>query len=1809
MLLLPIILILTRLVTTSSSGSNLKYRSPAITSDGKVIGNVEVWDDQEPADQIFDFVQLHNLGEHIQQGILEHACEATKCERQTAILYKHQVNGVDGQLLGSLVIMEGQAPGKIVNSFSKKIKLPYSSSRQLLDIACSSQRVTCDSQRDRLEIYSMLVPVDGVDRGTVTILEGEEPADIIHQFCKEKDLSKEISKQIVANACSLDHVPCTRDYAVLYESGDIWFDGVNVGSLEITEYSGEPIDVIHEFCQQKNLPKDVRRQLLVKACQSTTCTCTREIPVVYRNSVQVDEVDLGEFVVLEGQEPVDAVFNFYKLRHRLGRSVRMGLLNDICSRPEIPCTRTFAVLYDSGPINLDGNLLQSFVVHEDEEPADVAYAYARRTSAGVSRPTVLARHVEAQLVEKACATIDINCTRVRALLVERKVRVPGNCTAKEDMVVMEDKGKEVEGVEVVVVMEEEGEEPWDEPCPPCVPEHDESVQILDGEEAVDQVERFCRQHDLPQQKWRNAILKEVCNDPAIVCTRDRPLLFETDIAHGPRNELSSRLTILENDIPSQILYSFASEHGMSVETIDFLLEKICAPPLGTGTLETCSNSSSRYKNVVLEQPINIDNRIMSSPLLLRDDKREPADVIDEYCLRHNITRDMRNNIITKVCGSGQVVCGREKPVIYRWPFINFTTGEVYGEVEILGGQSVVDVVHLYLLQLDHPMINQTFMEPHVVNAACDSIRRRGDESYGISCDRRIALYYEKPVRLDDPSTKTSIVPDVPMRIYGNGIEPVDQIYEYCRRWKLNRDIQTALLNDACRPSLYPGINCQRADALVYERSVQVWQVVNCSMKWDTTTNETKVVRVLDSEETYDAENDEEKKLWLLNNITEKRLKVTRSVELFQGQQVADVLERFRFKYNDTINRTERDVMIREACRDTRVSGSWDSQCTRLVPVLFEQSLSMPASHGGGYVGVLQIMEPVLQGEYDGEGDGEGDGELQRQTKGAEIADQVLEFALRTGLPPSMRRNMVSVMCGSTEQLRYQHDNTSMCKRWTGLLLNSTIEIENQKYGPITLWGNKEPCDQIDQWTHKHGYSYEIRDALIQGICEVPRVRGDCTRRIVSHWSVLVGTQLVEFLEGQDATDLLYKAFRSTGQMQWQRYRVLDIACSQPRMICTRKSQALLGVVNIPLNDTYGVEKLYLWEGGSFKNEIIDMVHSFTKKHGMGYQERLSLVMQLCQRFGPPCTRTVPVVAWIPVNRDNNVTCPKSIFDRPFDKNDLLLLFFEHYNDWTKEKRKNIDEMLKSKDGMLSGTRIILEYVRDNVLFELNRTKIFAGTIHANESFPVLWLVVNFDRHIALPYMLALGWLPLFLITAACGLQFLEQSEMGEEAEAMEEEVVVVEEEEEEERKAKKQKSKKKRKRGRKLVEKVKEEQHRGGRYRAKTPVRVTEKINVEEEEGDGEENDDDDEEQQHGQRCTTASIIHILRRCSCRRCCRRCCRCCCCFPCDATSYISRRWMCGVWCPQYVVAYDKSIVRPSWLSIFVCLMFCYGHMYMVEQVYTDVLHGFFIKSPYTEAANYYDPDSGNFMGDIMVLENVAPIDALYEFASKFGTYGTMHLNTPILRRPRYWNLFQQLCEENPHLDCSRRTPREEMMDKISVNQNGYKLDVSYKRPIHPSDCKNVTLSNQETGGRGVFQTTSCVVESADNFCKLLSPSPPDCIGMIAEQIMQGLQTYQDTLRWDGKQQYRAVELTRDVSNYTIRTTVERLTYENAVPCRKGPHDFGMKGAWHRVGRFHKTLSMTDDPEERDFYDQPCRVIFGAMCARTKPSGDMLIEQMN
>jgi hypothetical protein len=85
---------------------------------------------------------------------------------------------------------------------------------------------------------------------------------------------------------------------------------------------------------------------------------------------------------------------------------------------------------------------------------------------------------------------------------------------------------------------------------------------------------------------------------------------------------------------------------------------------------------------------------------------------------------------------------------------------------------------------------------------------------------------------------------------------------------------------------------------------------------------------------------------------------------------------------------------------------------------------------------------------------------------------------------------------------------------------------------------------------------------------------------------------------------------------------------------------------------------------------------------------------------------------------------------------------------------------------------------------------------------------------------------------------------------------------------------------------------------------------------------------------------------------------------------------------------------------------------------------------------------------------------------------------------------------------------------------------------------------------------------------------------------------------------------DASNATMWKRYLKARKEFVKPCFPGPTPLGFStmerdrlhtlgSAWGSVGK---------DPDERAFYDQPCRIVFGAMCAKTKKSGDMIIETM-
>jgi hypothetical protein len=976
-----------------------------------------------------------------------------------------------------------------------------------------------------------------------------------------------------------------------------------------------------------------------------------------------------------------------------------------------------------------------------------------------------------------------------------------------------------------------------------------------------------------------------------------------------------------------------------------------------------------------------------------------------------------------------------------------------------------------------------------------------------------------------------------------------------------------------------------------------------------------------------------------HNITNATLPTIRVIRFMQGKEPADVVHQFHLPLRRTgFTFALRDRFIRQACEDRRFRDSKRWSCTRLVPALVNAPFRAPSNWGGAYLGKLTILE------------------------GEEPADVIYAFAQAKGVPPALRSQIIGGACSwNTPSMFHPDTNASYCNRQWPMLFNQSISLagvgdddgeQAGTVGPILLYGSeyRQPSDQIDSFTRQEGISHEMRDRIIATLCGLPSIGPDCGRTVVSHFSVNVGDTVVEFLEGHEAADILYRAFRKKGKPQYQREQVFDIACQQPLVQCSRR-RAILWSNEIQVSEwdedepdkAPEVDRLVIWDDAA---EVADAVWAFGEKHGWDYGQRLKLTLRICQspEVGRQCSRTLGSMAWIPVNRDDNFTCPREPFERPLDGTDLVKWFFDNEDDgW----RKTLQECKKSNTFKKS-FRTWLGYASFGKYAEIpnkvwekwwdeelknyacppdwltkppNRTALLPEPYN-NVSFPVPWLVVRFEVHIGFPVLILYGFIPLLTSWILLSLHGCKDTLNMEErrgrygccvgaVDGFKSAVAIG--------RACRQwgarggsggsdggdvddggsggdlgrgsgrgrggprkrdsATRRKKKAG---EPKTRREEYSNGRMRAKTPVRA-----VAAGRNAGGDNDND------GGGNSSLKYARPVAR--------RCCRCCCCWSCDGLRCCFRR----CWCPARCVARcDSLYIVPRWRPSLVIGTLFALHVLLVYTIFIDVLNGFFIVDPYKEAGNYFEETDGNYMGRVEVLENETPIEALYEFASVFGTAGTKYKNTAILRTPRFWSLLDQLCEGNEHLDCSRRTPREQMLDDIAVTQFGFKQEVHYHRPDNPESCAPVQLDE--------LNTTSCVMDAARAFCdgQLDPGAVPNCYDYIAGAIVAGLKRYEDTLRWDGKNHYRALALTRDVYNGTIMKVATKLTREMAVPCFKGPTDFtDQKKMWQRIGRISQAVKMTQDPDEREFYDQPCRVVFGSMCARTKKSGDMMIEQMN
>jgi hypothetical protein len=119
--------------------------------DGRQLGTLSILLGEEPIDVIDQFVQTAGLPTSnylaIRKNLLEVVCSSITCTRSVPVVYRKDLNNVNGQHVGGLEILEGADANNLVEMLVQRINATSEErstiKRQILQDACANERVKC----------------------------------------------------------------------------------------------------------------------------------------------------------------------------------------------------------------------------------------------------------------------------------------------------------------------------------------------------------------------------------------------------------------------------------------------------------------------------------------------------------------------------------------------------------------------------------------------------------------------------------------------------------------------------------------------------------------------------------------------------------------------------------------------------------------------------------------------------------------------------------------------------------------------------------------------------------------------------------------------------------------------------------------------------------------------------------------------------------------------------------------------------------------------------------------------------------------------------------------------------------------------------------------------------------------------------------------------------------------------------------------------------------------------------------------------------------------------------------------------------------------------------------------------------------------------------------------------------------------------------------------------------------------------------------------------------------------------------------
>lgn len=191
---------------------------------------------------------------------------------------------------------------------------------------------------------------------------------------------KDLSKAMLPELCEL--VGCKRDRPSIWQRPIKGEDGKTLGTLIILlgDEPIDVIDRFVQGLDAKNAPNrhEFRHKLWDVVCQSVKCT--RSVPVVYRKSIKNEHGrHIGEVEILENQEVIDGTVAFLQKTNQVSDEIALKnyMLQDACRNPRVKCTRNVAIVFTKKFKRENGSPFNTLIIYENEEPADKVYQFCQ----------------------------------------------------------------------------------------------------------------------------------------------------------------------------------------------------------------------------------------------------------------------------------------------------------------------------------------------------------------------------------------------------------------------------------------------------------------------------------------------------------------------------------------------------------------------------------------------------------------------------------------------------------------------------------------------------------------------------------------------------------------------------------------------------------------------------------------------------------------------------------------------------------------------------------------------------------------------------------------------------------------------------------------------------------------------------------------------------------------------------------------------------------------------------------------------------------------------------------------------------------------------------------------------------------------------------------------------------------------------------------------------------------------------------------------------------------------------------------------